>query len=324
MPQPSRLASTSRAHGSGPWPEVLRSPLAQSLGEPAELCRFADVWDTLCETTYDVLPEQRVGLAQLPRLLGGLYGAARRTLHDPRALRPHFDKLVHPLGVCLRGAFRITRPTPYDGYFAEGSEALVIARASDAVGEDRPGRLRFLGMAGKLFPTTDPHHTEPLPTADFFALENLAGSHTRYFAHASFTNDILLAVPHLGALAKGPLAAVAGVAFAAAERTFDTSRAAIRQLYPIAELGGQPGARAPRFLRLTPEMANPYIDNADLRLELVEAIAARPIRYHIELADGSRFTPKAFRRVGELELSDAVISDAGDHRLHFRHPPYRR
>jgi len=122
---------------------------------------FEEVWRTLAETPYTSLPIKRVtALSALEFVRENIYRSARRTLVRRDDLLPEFDKLVHPVGICLRGTWTITERTPYSGYFRQGSRGLLIARASDGLGEHRPGRLRFLGLAGKLYPTTDPGHDD--------------------------------------------------------------------------------------------------------------------------------------------------------------------
>jgi hypothetical protein len=289
--------------------------------------RFMDVWRTLKADAYDQLPAARIGLRDLRSWLqrAALARAAKRTLDARCDLLPPFRKLVHPYGIALRGSWRITRETPFTGYFATGSEALIIARASDALGEHRPGKLRFLGLAGKLYPTTNPHHKQLLRTANFFTLENLGGSHTARFVEASLGNDLLPLVPHLGASIDIPLGAVLGPAFAYAERTLDFTQLMIRQLYPIAELGEANPERAqgPRFLKLvgTPSDSSPL--SADLREELDMKHHPYGIRFEIHVAEGLRIGPKAWHRIGEIHFTDSVASLSGDTRLHFAHAPYQ-
>ncbi|HEX5658888.1 MAG TPA: hypothetical protein VFX59_16955 [Polyangiales bacterium] len=245
-----------------------------------------------------------------------------RTLRDEADLLPEFDKLVHPVGIAMRGVWHVTEPNPYSGYFRQDSMALIIARASDAVGEYRPGKLRFMGIAGKLWPTLD--EQRPAKTANFFTLENLGGSHTRYFAHATFENDLMPFRPHLGMAMKGLIGAVAAPAFALADRTFDLTQAAIRQVYPIAELGNVGPSRAPRFLRLVGDASNPRFEASDLREEIADAIQPQGLRYRIEIADeSSRLAPRKWQAIGSVVFTDAVASHGADHRLHFTHPKYR-
>lgn len=298
-------------------------------GEPAPYVgsRFADVWRVVSADPYDALPDKRLRNTQLPRLLHkGLLAAARRTLQTRADLLPPFEKLVHPTGICLRGEWRITEPTPYTGLFATGSAALLIARASDALGEHRPGKLRYLGLAGKLYPTLDPEHAAPLPTGNFLAVENLGGSHTSHFVEATFSTDVLPLYPHPGVTAKAPLLALAGAAFAIADRIRSPLQPAIRQLYPLAELDVEDRrqARAPVVMRLVGSPRNRHVESADLREELCMRHHPHGIRFAIEVADRrSYLVQRGFQPIGEIVFSEAVASYSGDHRLHFAHAPYR-
>jgi hypothetical protein len=287
-----------------------------------------DVWRTLKADTYEQLPRERIGLRDLRSWLkqAALLRASRRTLDTRADLLPPFRKLVHPYGISLRGTWRITKETPYSGYFATGSDALIIARASDAVGESRPGKLRFLGLAGKLYPTTNVHHKQLLKTANFFTLENLGGSHTQRFTEASLSNDLLPIVPHLGVGMDTLLGAVLGPVFALADRTLDPAQLMIRQLYPIAELGEANPERAygPRFLKLVGTPTDNGLTSSDLRRELDMKHHPYGIRFEIHVAEGLRVGPKAWQRIGEIHFTDSVASLSGDTRLHFAHAPYQR
>ncbi len=291
--------------------------------KPQEGSRFAEVWEALTSDPYRALPERRLRWRDLAGSFASrLLRDGERTLNDERDLLPAFDKLVHPIGIALRGVWHITEPTPYSGYFRQHSMALIVARASDAVGESRAGKLRFLGLAGKLWPTLDEQRSAK--TANFFTLENLGGSHTRYFAHAKYENDLLQFRPRAGMFGEGPLGMVAAAAFAAADHTFDLTQPAIRQLYPIAELGNAGPVRAPRFLRLVGDAANPRCDSPDLRLEITRAIAPNGLRFRIEVADErSRLVPHDWQSIGSILFTEAVASHSADHRLHFTHPKYR-
>jgi ABC transporter substrate binding protein len=78
--------------------------------------------------------------------------------------RKGFRRLVHPNGICLTGLWQITADTGYSGYFRNGSRALVVGRYSTCCRETRRGHVRSLSLVGKLFPTADPDHVEPLAT----------------------------------------------------------------------------------------------------------------------------------------------------------------
>jgi hypothetical protein len=289
--------------------------------------RFSEVWNTVLADPYDALPHKRLGLANVPELLSkGIYRAARRTLETRADLLPTFDKLVHCLGICLRGRWQIDASTRYTGLFKTGASGLIVARASDALGEYRPGKLRFMGLAGKLFATDDPDHAAPLPTANFFTLENLSGTHTRHFVDATLSTDLLPLWPHPGIVAKWPLGVLAGPAFMLADRALSPTQAMIRQLYPIAELGEweRSDAVAPQVMRLVPSAQSRRVTTSDLREELRMEHHPGGLHYDIEVSDQrSYFVATGFRRIGGIHLTESVASYSGDHRLHFAHPPYR-
>jgi hypothetical protein len=231
------------------------------------------------------------------------------------------------VGICLRGTWSIDDSTRYTGLFKPGSKGLIIARASDAMGEDRTGKLRFVGMAGKLWPTDDPEHATPLATGNFFTLENLSGSHTRHFLDATLSTDLLPVRPHAGIAKKVPVGLLAGPAFVLADRALSPTQAMIRSLSPIAELGEweRGDAVAPVVMRLVPSPASRRVDTADLREELRMQHHPDGIHYDIEVSDRrSWLFSRGFRRIGTIHFTASVASYSGDHRLHFAHPRFAR
>jgi hypothetical protein len=247
-----------------------------------------------------------------------------------------FRRLVHPNGVCLIGRWSIDEATTYSGYFAGGSTALVVARYSTCCTETRRGRTRSLSMVGKLFPTTDPNHLEPLPTAHFVTQEDIGGADTEFINDAELRNAPDTTVSRRGAGV--PLLTMVAVVF----RRVD-SQPTIRQLYQIAELGkpaDQP-TRAPEFMRLLVDPGQPKIPDAnlDFRDEIMAQIfdkgdptPRRTLRFTIEVTDEGETTGPAtrerrtfrnWRRIGSLVFDNAVISYNGDAVIHFSHPTWR-
>ena len=114
--------------------------------------------------------------------------AATRTLTVPDDLIefPQGQKIFQPNGICFTGRWRITEPSSYSGYFAQGSEALVVVRASVSLGNTRAGKRRAFAIAGKLFPTTDP--TRVVRTANFFVMDSLVGTKEAHFTNAVLDN----------------------------------------------------------------------------------------------------------------------------------------
>jgi hypothetical protein len=143
---------------------ALASVLAFVFFAPAEAesyrgSRFSEVWGAVRSDPYLVLPHYRVTVGSFfDGFVNRLLVDSQRTLSDRSDLLPPLQKRVHPIGTCLAGRWRITEDNPYTGYFRKGSEALIIARASTALGEERRGEARSFGLAGKLFPTTDARH----------------------------------------------------------------------------------------------------------------------------------------------------------------------
>ncbi|MGH9371181.1 MAG: hypothetical protein ACRD15_06585 [Vicinamibacterales bacterium] len=318
--------------------------------------RFSDVVSALFANPY-----QRVwgaaGEAPLPvsevtfrSVVGGIasFGIPRQFRQDSeRALdsgadlrwgsdRKGFRRLVHPNGVCLTGRWHIEEESEYSGYFRKGSTALAIARYSTCCTETRRGHTRSLSMVGKLYPTSDPKHLDPLRTANFITQEDIGGANTDFINDAELRNAPDMTLSRRGAGAA--LLLMIGLVFNRVDK-----EPGIRQLYPIAELGkphGQP-TRAPQFMRLVVAPDQPRIAGADLdfRDEVMAQIfdkgdpfPKRTLTFTIEVTDegqtsGSaaklRRTFQNWRKIGGLTFDNAVISYNGDSVIHFNHPTWR-
>jgi hypothetical protein len=245
-------------------------------------------------------------------------------------------RLVHPNGVCLIGRWHIDAETEYSGYFRKGSTALLIGRYSTCCTECGRGHNRSLSLVGKLYPTTDPNHPEPLRTANFMTQEDIGGSTTE------FINDIELRnAPDTTLMRRGagvPMLMTVGLVFNRVD-----SNPSIRQLYPIAELGkpqGEP-TRAPEFMRLLVAPGQPKVPGAglDFRDEVMAQIfdrgdpfPKRTLTFTIDTTDEGettgpaakeRRTFKNWRRIGSMVFDNAVISYNGDSVIHFNHPSWR-
>ena len=270
--------------------------------------------------------------------------AAKRTVDSKADMRwgpdgRGYRRLLHPNGICLFGKWEITEESGYSGYFQKGSEALVIARYSTCCTETRRGRRRSLSLVGKLYPTTDPHHAEPLPTANFITQQNLGGETNFSINEAEFRN-----APDTTAWRRGlgpnglPVILLTGIVFKIVDRT-----PAERQLYEIAELGKAPDAptNTPRFMRILVDEAQPIIkgEHWDFRDEILaqiynryDRVPQRELVFPIEVADQGtvrgpallqRREIKDWRRIGRLVFKEAVASYNGDFVIHFHHPGWR-
>jgi hypothetical protein len=324
---PEQLNDDDRAYAGSRFADVVRAVFANP---------YQRVWGAADEPplpVYDV---------RLRNLLGGLFAKATARAVDSAAdLRwgsdgKGFRRLLHPNGVCLTGRWRILEQTDYTGYFVKGSTALLIARYSTCCGETRRGRTRSLAMAGKLFPTSDPNHVEPLRTANFITQQDIGG------ARNDFINDVeLLNAPNTTALRRGggvPILLQTGLVFGRIDQ-----QPTIRQLYQLAELGKPEGTltRAPAFMRLLLASGQPRIAGSDLdfRDEIMaqffdrgDSAPRRTLTFTIEVTDLGQTRGPAFRQrrtfqgwrlIGSLVFDNAVVSYNGDSVLHFNHPTWR-
>lgn len=267
--------------------------------------------------------------------------AVARAVDSPADLRwgsdgKGFRRLLHPNGICLTGLWEITEETGYSGYFTNGSRALVIARYSTCCTATERGRKRSLSLVGKLYPTTDPQHAEPLRTAHFITQQDIGGDRSDYINDA-----VTLNAPNTTAWRRGlgtPVLLVTGIVFGQTDKN-----PTIRQLYQIAELGKPEGeaTRTPRFMRLVVAPEQPRIagDALDFRDEIMAQIfdrgdpaPRRTLTFVIEVTeDGATRGPDFFqrrsfsgwRRIGRMVFDNAVASYNGDFVLHFTHPTWR-
>jgi hypothetical protein len=250
--------------------------------------------------------------------------------------RKGFRRIIHPNGICLTGLWEISEQTPYSGYFQGASRALVVGRYSTCCKETRRGHERSLSLVGKLFPTTDPSHSEPLRTANFITQEDIGGDRTDYINDAELRN-----APNTTSWRRGfgvPVLLVEAIFFGKIDK-----EPTQRQLYQIAELGkpeGEP-TRAPTFMRLLVDPAQPRIagEALDFRDEIMaqifdrgDPVAKRTLTFHIEVTDdgatrGPNFLQRRsfanWKRIGRLTFDNAVASYNGDFVIHFTHPTWR-
>ena len=247
-----------------------------------------------------------------------------------------YRRLLHPNAVCLTGRWEITEDSGYSGYFRKGSQALLVGRYSTCCTETRRGNTRSLALVGKLFPTLDPHHAEPLLTANFFTQQDLGGELTEAINDAELRNapDTRIWRRSGGV----PILLVSGAVFNKADK-----QPSIRQLYQIAELGkpGSEPTRTPAYMRLLVAPGQPRIpgDALDFRDEVLaqiydrgDAAPRRTLTFHIEVTDDgtTRGTPAFQRRtfsnwrhIGKLTFDAAVASYNGDFVIHFNHATWR-
>jgi hypothetical protein len=250
--------------------------------------------------------------------------------------RKGFRRLLHTNGICLAGTWQITEDTDYSGYFRKGSQALIVGRYSTCCTETRRGHTRSLSLVGKLFPTSDADHAEPLHTASFITQQDIGGDWTDYINDAELRN-----APNTTLLRRGtgtPILAITGAVFNLVDK-----KPSIRQLYEIAELGKSTNepTRAPTFMRLlvAPEQPRIQGEALDFRDEIMAQIydkgdprPKRALKFHVEVTDDGttrgppfyeRRTFRNWRHIGNMTFDRAVISYNGDFVIHFHHPTWR-
>ena len=258
-----------------------------------------------------------------------------------------FRRLLHPNGVCLFGRWEIDagKDSGYTGYFKKGSTGLIIARYSTCCTECRRGRARSLALVGKIYPTTDPNHPEPLQPANFITQEDIGGSRVQSINDAEMRNtpDVTPWRRSAGV----PIFLLTAIVLIRADKKITE-----RQLYPIAELGkpqDEP-TRAPEYMRLVVHPDQPRIGgvDTDFRDEILGQIYGRPnprkagdeeniptpkrtLTFNIEVSDQGRscglflkrVTVEKWKQIGRIVFEEAVASYNGDFVIHFAHPPWR-
>jgi hypothetical protein len=318
--------------------------------------RFRVVSDAVFANPYQKVwgaagnaPLERFPVTLRPLLQGLLPGgrawqflaAAKRVLASDSDLRwgpdrQGYRRLLHANGICLTGRWEVSEATPYTGYFRQGSRGLIIARYSTCCTETRRGHTRSLSMVGRIYPTTDPDHAEPLPTASFITQEDIGGEDTPSINQAKLRN-----APNTTALRRGsgvPILLLTGLVFKIAEK-----QPTIRQVYPIAELEKGPAepTRSPEFMQLSVAAGQPVIagDDLDFRDEIMAQIydpgdptPKRQLVFDIETSDTGtthglpikeRRDITDWKKIGTITFDAAVVSFNGDHVFHVNHPAWR-
>jgi hypothetical protein len=267
--------------------------------------------------------------------------ASRRTVDTHADLRwgpdrAGYRRLIHPNGVCLTGLWEITEDSGYSGYFKKGRKGLLISRYSTCCTATRRGEIRSLSLVGKIYPTTDPNHAEPLLPASFYTQEDIGGDFTRYVNDAQLLN-----APNVTPWRRGK--GVATLALEGIVFTLVDKKNSQRQLHQIAELGKMRDEPTwtPKVMRLTMAQGQPRLDGDDLdfrdeilgqifdrgdptpRRKLVFDIHVTDEMTETEILGVTRRKFENWRRLGALTFEDAVASYNGDHVIHFPHPAWR-
>ena len=261
---------------------------------------FRNVKEAAFEGEYNELPYHLgLGVTNLLQFIND----SSRNMFDRRDIRPHYNKLIHANGVCYAGTWKIDRDSPYTGYFANGSEGLLIARASVAGPFIKAGASRAFGIAGKIFPTMDPD--EWVWPATFVTVSRLSGYRKKHVLDIEMSNYASVGL-NPGAIL------INRVLF----RAMDT-RPGYRQLYPISTLGLKRCDRVvtPDLMSLMVQAGTPRVDAKDFRDEIrLRHYPNNQLVFDILVRN---FDEPDWIRLGSLTFTDDVVSEGSDKRLHF-------
>lgn len=278
---------------------------------------FPEAWEATQEGAYSSLPEYKTSVFKLfSNGVSLIANSAQRTLENDNDVLPHFQKLVHPIGICFAGTWKIDQASGYSGYFARGAEGLIIARASEAMGNGMKGEHRAFGIAGKLFPTTDPKDNKNYNTANFFTVDDLGGTKAESFLDLPKTNEPAITPNSTTVRAAGAVLSIIQ-AFRAAD-----GNPRFRPVKQIAELGLDDAseARSPKYLMLQAESKplSIHTNRGDFREELrLKNFPNEKLSFAILVAHDE---DKHWVKLGKVELTQEALASGCDHRLHFPHP----
>jgi len=283
---------------------------------------YGQVWNQIQSDAYSVLPQNKIGLKSLGSFIHNkIKQSAERTLSDRSDILPQFVKLAHPNGVCLKGSWQITQDNPYGGYFKKDSHAMIIARASVAMSETKKGKFRGFGMAGKLFPTTNPEYDQKLQTANFFTVDDLGGTKAAHYTDVGMTNEPAASVTTT-VVSQILYAIKIGITFGKAD-----NNPGIRQLYEISQLGvslnNLAQVKTPKWMMIKARPGQ-TVDEEDFRDELSISNYNGHLYFDIFVTSSeNKNGEKEWQKIGQIHFTDSQASNSCDHRLHFHHPKWR-
>lgn len=275
----------------------------------------------------------------------GFLAAAQRTVRSRADLRWGKDgkgvrRLVHPMGICLVGKWKIDAAPagiPYTGYFARGAEGRVIARYSTGGSQPLGGHRRSLALVGKIYPRNDAAENVYNAPAHFITQENFGFNFTNSIRDAVLTNS-----PPVSPWRRGT--DIFTLLWIGTILTIADTRNTERQLYEIAELGKPANQRTscPQFMRLTVSEDTPSSHGVgiDFRDEILSILydpndpspSGRQLVFDIAVSNEGKkhrfagiewLTDQHWTRIGSITFTEAVASYNGDFVIHFHHPPWR-
>lgn len=303
-----------------------------SLVEAAELSSYSDVKHVLVDENVplvsdqasreleiyrqDKLPQYQVNSRSVFEFgSAALEKDAKRTLTDKSDYLDRLPKLLHPNGVCILGRWQMYKDSPYTGAFAANTENLFIGRVSVAMQETTSDSDRGFGFAGKLFPTLS--ENEPVATENLFTVDVLMGTNIKRFLDTATTNE-----PETGFnlwLLK------LGAQIASALSTADENPG-FRPVKNVAQMGLTSGSvvNHPNWVRLSAAKNMKKNNQRDFRSEILQAVQENnnDLIFYVDASSTTkdRNSNTGWKRIGEIRVSQAIVSYGCDRRLHFAHP----
>jgi len=279
---------------------------------------FDQVWNQIESDPYVELPQNKISFRSLYGFLENrIRRSAERTLSDRSDILPQFNKLAHPNGVCLAGTWKITEENEYGGLFKNGSEALMIARASTAMSGTKQGQNRGFGFAGKIFPTQSAG--EMVPTSNFFLVDDLGGTKAPHYTGVEMLNE-----PAVSTTGTVLLNLAYALKLAATFGKAD-SNPGMRQLYEVS-FAGESSTRkikTPKWMKVGAREGQ-TVDRKDFRDELNIKNYDGELIFDISVASKEdEEGNKNWRTIGEIVFTKSMTSNSCDHRLHFHHPKWK-
>lgn len=277
---------------------------------------FNEVWSEVESDEVKVYPQKKVSFFKLHNKKGSVIAKdSQRTLSDTRDIIEPFEKLAHPNGICLKGVWEIDTPNIYGGYFKKGSKALIIARASTAMGNTKRGEKRSFGFAGKLFASLDSTQINTQKSANFFLIDDLGGTDSKAYTDVSMTNEPKVSFT---------FEVLKNIAYGAnVTRTFARAdkNPGMRQLYEISYLGESKSEHSitPKWMRLealTKREAKDFRDELKIK-------AGEKLIFSVSVANKKVKGKRDFQEIGKISFDSSVVSKTCDRRLHFHHPRWR-
>jgi len=275
---------------------------------------FVEVWKQVESDPLEEFPQRSVSFFKLFTFEEDIIlQDAHRTLNDHADILPAFEKLAHPNGICFRGIWEIEEENIYSGYFKQNSKALIIARASTATSDTLSGSNRAFGFAGKLFASTDANEQISENSANFFLIDDLAGTDAKHYKDVALSNEPDSNINF--SVVKNLLYALkVSRAFTKADKN-----PGIRQLYEISQLGENSSKNiiTPKWMKIEAGDSK-RVDAKDFRDEL-KIQKDEKLIFNIFVANKK----KEWQKIGTITLYKSVVSASCDQRLHFHHPKWR-